>query len=116
MGTLTPIVLLEGNTTKLRISVAPDDPTDDLTLVTSMRVLLKPNADTPDTDPGVVTLTTAVPAQMLITVQTTQLIRATAFLPASALVSPYPHVWRVDCLVGTAARTVMYGPATIVNL
>lgn len=116
MPTNETLTLYQGNDLTIRFEVTPDDPTDDLTLVSSTKFVLKPNPETADTDLSVVTLTSAVPAQMVITVQTASLIKVNAYLPASAVATARYGFWRLDCLVGTKARTAGYGPAIVTDL
>lgn len=116
MATLVPLVLRQKNDEVLDIMVTAITPTDDLSLITSLRFYLKPDECTEDTDATVTVLTSDVPAQITITTQTPTEIDATIYVPAAALAKPYPRVWRLDAHSGTTHRTAMYGPVTIVKL
>lgn len=116
MATLVPLVMHEDNNEVLDLVITPVVPTDDLALVTALRFVLKPDACTDDTASTATVLTSAVPAQITITAQTSTQINATVYIPAAALADPYPRVWRVDAYAGTAHRTAMYGPVTVVDL
>jgi len=116
MATLVPLTMHEDNDEVLDLVITPVVPTDDLTLVTALRFVMKPDACTADTASTATVLTSAVPAQITITAQAATRIDATVHVPAAALADPYPRVWRVDAYVGTAHRTAMYGPVTVVDL
>lgn len=116
MAALVPLTLHQKNDEILDIVITAVMPTDDLSLVTSLIFYLKPDECTEDTDATVTVLTSAVPAQITITLQTPTEIDATVYVPAVALAKPYPRVWRLDAHVGTTNRTAMYGPVTIVKL
>lgn len=116
MATLVPLTMHQGNDEVIDLVITPIDPTDDLTLITSLRFYLKPDACTADTDTTVTVLTSAVPAQITITTQIPTQIDATVYVPAASLADPYPRVWRVDAYAGATHRTAMYGPVTIIDL
>lgn len=116
MATLVPLTMHEDNDEVLDLVITPVVSTDDLTLVTSLRFYLKPDACTSDTDTSTTVLTSAVPAQITITAQSATQIAATVYIPAASLADPYPRVWRVDAHSGTTHRTAMYGPVTVVDL
>lgn len=116
MATLVPLTMHQNNDEILKLVITPIDPTDDLTLVTSLRFYLKPDQCTIDTDSTVTVLTSANPAQITITAQTAAQIAATVYVPAASLSEPYSRWWRVDAYVGTARRTAMYGHVTVVDL
>lgn len=116
MATLVPLTMHQNNDEVLDLVITPVVPTDDLTLVTSLRFYLKPDACTADTDASVTVLTSAVPAQITITAQVATQIDATVYVPAASLADPYPRVWRVDAYSGATHRTAMYGPVTIIDL
>jgi hypothetical protein len=116
MPTLVPLTMCQGNDETIDLVITPVVPTDDLSLVTSLRFYLKPDACTVDTDTTVTVLTSAVPAQITITAQTATQIDATVYVPAASLVDPYPRVWRVDAYSGATHRTAMYGPVTVIDL
>ena len=113
---LQPIVLHQGNTEQLQITITPAVSTDDLSLITSLVVIIKDSPRVPDATAGVVTLSSANPAQITITRQTKTVIEAIVYLPASLTVDPYTRCWRCDAYVGTAYRTAIYGPVTVVDL
>lgn len=116
MGTLQTITLRQGNSEIVAITITRDVATDDLTLITSLKMIMKPDTCTTDTATTVLTLSTAVPAQMVITSQTAAQITAEAYIPASALVDPYDRWWRVDAYVGATYRTALYGPVIVIDL
>lgn len=117
MADQRPITLREGNDETLRMTIVPDDPTEDLTAVTSIEVYLKTERCTSDTDPSTLKLTSANPAQVQITSQTMTQIVALAHIPGTALTPPYGRFWRADGLgSGGARRTAMFGPVTVVDL
>jgi hypothetical protein len=60
-------------------------------------------------------LTSANPAQITITAQTSALVTASVFLPPVTS-DPYPRWWRCDAHVGVAYRTALYGPVNVVDL
>lgn len=114
--TVVPITLRQGNAETIRVTITRDDPTDDLTLVTKLVCVIKPDVCTADSASSVVTLSSTNSAQLLITAQVAASITAEVYVPASALALPYDRVWRVDAYVGTAVRTAVYGPVTVVDL
>lgn len=116
MATQVPLTLHQGNDEVLDLVITPVVVGDDLSLITELRVYLKPDVCTLDTDLTVTVLRSSVPAQITITAQTPAQILATAYIPASALVDPYSRVWRVDAYAGTTHRTAMYGPVTVIDL
>lgn len=116
MPTITPLTLHQANDEVLWMYITPDDPTDNLMLVTSLKLFIKDDPCMPDNDPAATTLSTTNPAQLIITGQTASLITAKAFITSTILASPHPLFWRVDAYVGTAHRTAMYGPITVVDL
>jgi hypothetical protein len=116
MSTLQTITLRQGNTETVTVTITPDVPGDDLTLVTSLKLIMKPDPCTLDTATTVLTLSTAVPAQMVITSQTAAQIVAEAYIPASALVDSYDRWWRVDAYIGATYRTALYGPVIVIDL
>lgn len=116
MATLIALTLCQGNDEIVDVVITPVTSGDDLSLVTLLTFWLKPDTCTLDTDASVTTLTSAVPAQITITAQTSTQIDATIYVPAASLADPYPRVWRVDAHVGATHRTAVYGPVTIVDL
>lgn len=116
MSALAPITLHQGNAETISISITRSDSTDDLTLITSLRLVMKPDRCTSDASTTATVLTTANPAQMVIVSQTAALITAEAYIPASALVDPYNRWWHVDAFVGLLYRTALYGPVTVIDL
>lgn len=116
MATLVPLTMSEDNDEVLDLVITPVVPTDDLSLVTVLKFYLKPDVCTADTDSTATVLTSAVPAQITITAHTAAQINATVYIPAASLADPYPRVWRVDAYSGTAHRTAMYGPVTVIDL
>lgn len=116
MADLVPLTFAQNNDETVLLTIVRQQPTDDLTSITSLEFYLKTDSCVADTAPGVLKLTTANPAQMVITAQSAAQIDALAFVPASATASPFEHFWHVDGLVATARRTAMYGPVTIIDL
>lgn len=116
MPAIVPITLHQGNAETINITITRSDPTDDLTLITSLRLVMKPDQCTSDTASTVITLSTSNPAQMVILTQTASQITAKAYVPASALTDPYDRWWRVDAYIGTNYRTALYGPVTVIDL
>lgn len=116
MATQVPLTLHQANDEVIDVVVTPVVSTDDLSLVSQLRVLLKSGRCIADTDSSVVTLTSAAPSQITITAQTATRIDATVYVPGSALVEPYERWWRLDAYVGATHRTAMYGPVTVVDL
>jgi hypothetical protein len=111
------IVLHEDNDEILGLAVTPVDEDEDLTDITTLELYLKPQSCTSDEDPLVLVLTSADTSEINITTQSAVLIAADAFIPASALASPYDRFWRLDALNAAGdRRTAMYGEATVVNL
>ena len=89
---------------------------DDLSVVTAVEVVIKPDVCESDDDDDALVLSSDDAAEITINTQTSTEITATAYVPASALALPYPRVWRADALVGSLRRTAMYGPVTVVDL
>lgn len=116
MSALVPLTLHQGNAETVAITITRSDPTDDLTLITSLRLVLKPDQCTADTATTAVVLTTANPAQMVIISQVAAQITAEAYIPATALTDPYSRWWRVDAYIGLTYRTAIYGPVTVLDL
>lgn len=110
------ITLHHGSDEAITLTVGPSPP-DDISLAT-LRFTLKPDVCTSDTDASVLVFYSTVPGQISISVQTPALIVATVFIPAAAIAEPYSRVWRLDLLWGWGAthRTVLYGPAVIIDL
>lgn len=116
MASNVPITLRESNDEVIDLVLTSSLATDNLTLVTKITVVLKPDQCTADTDATVTTLTSTSPTQVVITAQTATQINATVYIPASALATPYDRWWRVDTYVGTAKRTAIYGHVTLIDL
>lgn len=116
MPAIVPITLHQGNAETISITITRSDPSDDLTLVTTLKTIIKPDQCTSDTANTVITLSTSNATQMVILTQTSAQITAEAYIPASALVDPYDRWWRVDAYVGTNYRTALYGAVTVVDL
>lgn len=116
MATLVALTMCQSNDEVIDLVITPVSSTDDLSLITSLRLYLKPDACTADTASTVTVLTSANPAQITITAQTPTQINATAYIPAASLAEPYSRVWRVDAYSGATHRTAMYGPVTIIDL
>jgi hypothetical protein len=116
MPSLVPLTLHQSNDEIISIVITPSVPTDDLSLVTKLVLVLKPDQCTADSDTTVLTLDTGDPTEIIITAQSASQIAALAYVPATSLASPYDRWWRVDAYVGTSHRTALYGPVTVVDL
>lgn len=116
MASEVSIVLHEDNDETLLLTIVPTTSDGDLSGVTEIQVLLKPSSCTSDSDPTVLVLSSTDPAEVQVTSFSATEIIARAFIPASALALPYDRWWRADALAGTARRTAMYGPVTMVDL
>lgn len=117
MATQAPLTLFENNDETLSLTITPVDPDDDLTMITTLELYLKPQNCASDADPLVLVLTSANPNEIVINTQTASLIEAEAFIPASALLDPYDRFWRLDALNAAGERrTALYGPVDVVNL
>ena len=116
MATKTDLTLHQGNDETITITITAADPGDDLTGITSLEVVLKPDACTDDDGTGALTLTTASAAQVEFVTQTADLVVAEAHVPASYLAEPYSRVWRVDAIGSTGERrTAVYGSVTVLD-
>lgn len=78
-----------------------------------LEMLLKPSADTPDSDPGVVILSTTGGE---IVVDDAAQGLATVAIARGDLATPGDLVWRVDVVRPGTRRTAVYGPLRVVNL
>lgn len=116
MPALVPITLHQANAETVTFTITRTVATDDLTLVTSLKLILKQSPCTADTDSTSLTLSSTNPTQIVISSQTTSQITARAYIPATSLVDPYERWWRVDAYIGTSYRTAIYGPVTVVDL
>jgi hypothetical protein len=116
MPSLVPLTLRQSNDETVRMTIVPDDPSESLLPVTSIKFYLKDSACASDSDTSTLVLTSANPLQINITTHTATLITAEAYIPASALTNPYGRWWRVDAYIGTTHRTALYGPVTVIDL
>lgn len=116
MAAVVPLTFRQGNDEIVDLVITPATVGDDLSLVTSLVFILKPDPCTADTATTATRLTSAIPAQITVTAQSTAQISATVYIPASALIDPYRRFWRVDAYVGLTHRTALYGPVTVVDL
>lgn len=117
MATQVALTLHEANDETLSLEITPVDSDDDLSTITTLELYLKPQNCASDLDPLVLVLTSADPNEIVINTQTTALIEAEAFIPATALLDPYDRFWRLDALnAGGDRRTAMYGPVDVINL
>lgn len=116
MASVVALTLHQSNDEIVDLVITPAVVGDDLSLVTSLVFILKPDQCTADTASTATRLTSAVPAQITITAQSAAQISASVYVPASALLDPYSRWWRVDAYVGLTHRTAMYGPVTVVDL
>lgn len=116
MATEVPLTLHEDNDETIELTITPEQTGDTLAGVTVVELYLKVDRCEADTASGVLKLTSANPAQILVTSFSASQIEALAFIPASALASPYDRFWRVDALAGATRRTAMYGDVTVIDL
>lgn len=116
MPSVVPLTLRQSNDEIIDLVITASNPLDDLSLVTSLTVIIKQDPCTSDTDLSTVTLTTADPTKVVITAQTATQIDATVYVSAAVLANPYDRWWRVDVYIGTSKRTAMYGPITMIDL
>lgn len=116
MATEVEITLHENNDETLNITITPVDVTEDLTSISVLELYLKEDSCFSDSDAELV-LTSADASEINITSQTASEIVAEAFIPASALTSPYDRFWRLDALnAGGDRQTALYGPVVVINL
>lgn len=116
MASLVPLTLHQSNDEIVLVTITRQDTDDDLSLLTGLEVVLKPDACSADDDELALVLSTTTPGQVTITSQSASTVTATVNIPAAALALPYGRFWRVDGLVGASRRTALYGPVTVVNL
>lgn len=116
MSTRADLVFRQANDETIRMTIVPDDPAENMLLVSSLRTYVKASSCDADSDANTLVLTTANPAQMVIVSHTATQIVAEAFVPASYLAKPYDRIWRVDAHVGSTHRTAVYGAVSIVDL
>lgn len=116
MATRIPLTLGQGNDEVIDVVITPTSALDDLSLVTQLVFVLKPDQCTADSDASSLTLTSADPSEIVITAQSATSISATVYVPASALAVPYSRWWRIDAYAGTTKRTAIYGPVTVIDL
>lgn len=116
MSSRVALEFRQNNDEIVDLVITPSSTSDDLSLVTQLVFVLKPDQCTSDIDPITVTLTSADPTQIVITSQTAAQIEATVYITATSLAVPYDRWWRVDAYVGTSKRTAMYGPVTVIDL
>src|SRR4030042_3589067 len=100
MPTTAPIPLRQDNDEVLLLTIVPDDPTDDLTPITLLKLIMKADVCVSDADTSNLVLTSANPTQISITSHTAAQILATAWIPASALAAPSSRVRRVTHVEG----------------
>ena len=116
MSTRIDLVFREANDETIRMTIVPDDPSENMLLVSSLRTYVKASSCDLDGDANTLVLTTANPAQMVIVSHTATQIVAEAFVPASYLAKPYDRVWRVDVHIGSTHRTALYGAVSVIGL
>jgi hypothetical protein len=108
--------LYELNDEEISLAIVEEDTgtVHDLTDA-SLELFIKPSADTPDSDPSVVILSSVGPgAPIDITDPPGGL--ATAYIDRILLGTPGDLVYRVDVVRPGARRTCVYGPLRVVNL
>jgi hypothetical protein len=116
MATRVDLIFREGNDETIRMTIVPDDPAENMLLVSSLRTYVKSSACDSDTDVNTLVLTTANPTQMVIVSHTVGQLVAEAYVPAAYLVRAFDRTWRVDAHVGSTHRTAMYGNVSVVDL
>jgi hypothetical protein len=116
VASVSDLTLREGNDEIIDVVINAASAADDLTLVTRLEVVIKPDVCTADTASSAVMLSSVVPAEIVITSQTVSKIVAVVFVPATVLAQPYERVWRCDVRVGAARRTALYGRVIMIDL
>lgn len=116
MATWVALTLRQGNAETVIASITPSDPTDSLAAITKLVAVIKDDQCTLDSDSATITLSSLSATQIVLTTHTAASIVAEIYVPATALVVPYSRWWRLDAYVGTAKRTAMYGPVTVIAL
>jgi hypothetical protein len=116
MPSLVPLTLRQLNDEIVRVTIVPDDPSESLLPVTLLMFYMKSNACVADSDSSVLLLTSVDPAQIHINTHTASQMIVDVNVPSSALIAPYPRVWRIDAHIGASHRTAVYGPVTLIDL
>lgn len=113
MSTNAPITLNENNSETVLLTISRQSPTDDLTLVARLEMVIKDDSCHTDAD-GIV-LSSLDAAQMTILTHTAAEITAAAYVPP--LTGAYRRFYRVDGLdASSRRRTAMYGVITVTDL
>lgn len=116
MATNIDITVTENNDETLDIDITPEDTSQDLTTITSLEFYLKEDNCFSDAEAELV-LTSADPNEINIVSQTSSLIEAQVFIPASALAQPYNRFWRIDGLTaGGDRQTAIFGDVSVNNV
>lgn len=109
--------LTQGNNEIIFVTVAPTSATENLSGVSSLLVVFKPDTCTPDSSPYALVLTSGDPSQVTIQTHTADLITAEVYVPGTYLAEPYDRVWRVDAVSGSSGgRTAIYGRVEVTDL
>lgn len=115
MPTRVALTIPEGNDAVVAWTVTPDDPTEDLTSITELRLYIKADSCADDDDPATVVLRSTDPAQLQVTSFTPSEIRGLAYFPR--LTGSYDRLWRLDGLTAAPKRrTALYGPIHVTDL
>lgn len=116
MPTTQNLTFAQGNDETVAIVVSAASSGDDLTGVTRLEVVFKPDVCTEDDSDYALVLSTDNAAQVTMLTQSADEITAEAYVPASYLAEPYSRVWRVDA-VGTTGerRTAIHGSVTVLD-
>ena len=115
-GRLT-VTLYEGDTQTVVATITPETAGDDLTGATAVTATIKDTPCAADTAASAVTLSSADPAQIVITAHTAATIVAEIVIPATVTSPPYERWWRLDVWFGpTIKRTAAYGPVAVVDV
>lgn len=115
MSTRVALTMHEDNDETLDVVLTAENG-DNLSAVTALELILKPDTCEGDSGEGVLVLSSTDITEIDILTQSATTITATAYIPASALAAPYGRVWRLDTRTGVLRRTAMYGPVTVIDL
>lgn len=109
--------LHQGDDEVIQVTISPTSPTEDLTTVTSLRAVFKPDACSSDESPYAITLTSANVAEVEITTQTATEIVALIRIPGTYTAEPYARVWRVYAVSPSSpgGRTAIYGDVEVTD-
>lgn len=114
MATYQELRLGQRNDEDVALAICQEDAVTplDLTTATAIELYLKPNAQTDDADPDVITLTLA-DGDITLTDPAAGL--CTAAIPATDLATAGTRWWRLDATVDGHRKTALYGVLTVVD-